>query len=139
MGFRLEKRVYQSQLERAKRSGDPQAIETVEDDWRSRQQDYRSWEWEHRSDRLLRTARRLGLPGPKLECDSSGVPVGEDWEMDAHTQYTYVLSPTGYYKLRDEVRKELLARHQLRIRWKDWIAVAISVVALIISVLSYLK
>lgn len=69
--------------------------------------------------KLLRTARRLRVPIPHIY--KSDRSESDHWEEGRYTG-RYYLTTKGISTLREEIRRELKARHELRSHWAVWLA-----------------
>jgi hypothetical protein len=89
-----------------------------------------------RSSQVLAQARKFEIPVPGIY--DSDRQISPDWE-EGHFAYKFYLSDIGRAKLREEIRKELKARHDERIRWVVWIAPLTGIIGSITGLVAILK
>ena len=82
------------------------------------------------SEQLIRQARRLRVPVPHQY--NQDRTVSECWYEGAQLG-GWNLTDIGWSRLRDEVRKELRARHELRVQWLAWITPFIGIIGVVVG------
>lgn len=86
-----------------------------------------------KSVKILALAKKLDVPSPSLY-DEQGA-LSQDWQ-EGSVGYRFALSDSGRNRLREEIRKEIKARHEQRARWLAWLTPAIAAAGIVATILT---
>jgi len=109
---------YSTDIAQARKANNAEKVEDLESCWRFESQMLDEEEDGYITKRLLAQARRLRVPIPRHQ-NQNGAP-SELWYQGRQTG-AFCLTIEGMSALREEIRKELKARHELRSQWNVWI------------------
>ncbi|UNK49690.1 hypothetical protein MNR01_01220 [Lysobacter sp. S4-A87] len=89
----------------------------------------------HYTQRLLRQARRLRVPIPRIH-DEDGID-SDHWYVGSETG-RYYLTEAGIGPLREEIRRELKARHESRAQLVVWVSAVTGAIGAITGLVAVL-
>ena len=84
---------------------------------------------------LIRRARRLHVPLPRYKNDDGSE--SEHWYQGS-ISYHRMLTTVGVAKLRDEIRREIKARHESKAVWIPWLSAITGTIGAAIGLASFL-
>lgn len=83
-----------------------------------------------RSQKLIALARKLDVPVPSIYDEE--MTLSPDWQRGS-VGYRFALSDGGRNRLREEIRKEIKARHEERVRWLAWVTPALALLGIVVT------
>jgi len=128
-------RSYARELAAAKKESDPEKIEEIERNWRLDIDLHTEDEDLYLSRQLLTQARHLRLPIPQLYNKDNCV--SEHWQQTHHAGYWCLTTP-AVKALREAIRDEIKARHELRAHWAVWLSALTGVIGAITGLVAVL-
>jgi len=128
-------RAYARDLAAAKKQSDRKKIEEIESNWRFEIDLHTEDEDSYLTRQLLAQARHLRLPIPHIYNQDNSV--SEHWQESHHTG-RWCLTTAGVAVLREEIRRELKARHELRTHWAVWLSALTGVIGAITGLVAVL-
>ena len=131
----LLERAYARDIATAQNSSDSTRVEELESNRRFELERHDEEEDSHLTHRLLARARRLRLPIPHVYNPDN--TVSEYWREGRHSG-RWLLTTQGVAALRDEIRRELKARHELRAHWVVWLAALTGLIGAITGLVAVL-
>lgn len=131
----LADRMYRKNIAIAKKSKDTQKVKSLESDRRVEIDFIEEDEDQLLTGRLVRQAKRLRVPIPHRYKD--GLP-SDHW-YEGNYMGGWNLTNEGFSKLREEIRKELLARHNSRTQWIFWVPALTGVIGALTGLIAVLK
>ena len=121
---RLDK-AYARSIADARKAKDTEKVESLERDHRFEIDLHDEEEDGYITRKLLSKARRLKVPIPHRYNEDKSE--SEHWYEGQHTGRWY-LTTRGVAAIRDEIRKELKARHEARSQWVFWLTALTGVI-----------
>ena len=112
-------RAYGKDISAARKLKDQSKVESLERDHRFEIDLYDEEEDSHLTKKLLAKARRLRVPVPHRYNDDK--TESEHWYEGQYTVRWY-LTTSGFSALREEIRREVKARHEARAHWVVWLS-----------------
>ena len=128
-------REYARDIAAARNEEDRKKVESLESDRRFEIAMHDEEEDAHVTKQLLKQARRLRVPVPHRYNEDKSE--SEHWYDGYHTGGWY-LTNRGIASLREEVRRELKARHELRTQWVVWISALTGLIGTITGLVALL-
>ena len=116
---------YGKQIAGARKAKNKEMVESLERDHRFEIELYDEEEDECITRKLLTKARRLRLPIPHRYNEDKSA--SEHW-YEGHYTGRWYLTTRGVAAMRDEVRRELKARHEARSHWVFWLTALTGVI-----------
>lgn len=132
----LVDRAYRKDMELALKAKDREKVHDLEHNRRFEISFIEEEEDQLLTNNLIRSARRLRVPIPH-RFDADGKP-SEFW---CEGQYLggWYLTDSGISKVREEVRKELRARHDSRAQWVAWVSALTGVIGALTGLIAVLS
>lgn len=118
-------RAYAKDIAAARKSKDEKKAQSLEHEHRFQLDMHDEEEDAYLTKTLLAKARRLHVPVPHLYNEDK--TISEHWYEGHHTG-RWCLSTSGIAALREEIRRELKARHEARTHWIVWLSALTGVV-----------
>lgn len=112
-------RAFAKDIAAARAAKDPEKVESLERDHQFEIQMHQEEIDLQLTRYLTRMARRLHVPLPRYKNDD-GVD-SADW-YEGPISYYRMLTAEGVTKLRDEIRREMKARHESKALWIPWLS-----------------
>jgi len=131
---RLDK-AYAKGINAARKLKDKEKIESLEQDHRFEIDLYEEEEDAYLTKVLLSKARRLRVPVPHRYNEDS--TESEHWYEGNYTGRWY-LTTRGVTALREEIRRELKARHEARSHWVVWLSALTGVIGAVTGLVALL-
>jgi hypothetical protein len=128
-------RTYATAIAEARRLKDKEKIESLEHEHRFEIDVHDEDEDAYVTKRLLAKARRLRVPIPHRYNEDK--TASDDW-YEGHYTGRWYLTTKGIVALRDEVRKELRARHEARSQWVIWLSALTGVIGALTGLVALL-
>jgi hypothetical protein len=128
-------RSYARDLAAAKKQSDPKKIEEIEQEWRLDIDLHTEDEDFYLSRQLRAQARHLRLPIPQIYNKDNSV--SEHWQQTRHAGH-WCLTTTAVQALREAIRGEIKARHELRAHWAVWLSALTGVIGAITGLVAVL-
>jgi hypothetical protein len=129
-------RAYAKSIAEARTANDMAKVQSLESDHRFEIAVHEEDEDGYVTRQLLSKARRLRIPIPHLYDENQNE--SKHW-YQGHMSGRWYLSPQGEAALRDEIRKELKARHDARSQWVVWISVLTGLIGALTSLVALLS
>lgn len=135
-GKALVDREYAKDIALARKAKDNEKVELLERDQRFEIELIEEEEDQLLSAQLIRKAKHLRVPIPRRFNDD-GAP-SPHWYEGNYLGGWY-LTNDGISKLREEIRKELRARHDSRVLWVTWISALTGVIGALTGLLAIIS
>lgn len=133
----LTKRAFKKQVEKLKERLHPEELDEklreLDGDERYELSMLSEEEDSIKGDKIIALARGLDVPIPRRQ-DEHGVQ-SSDWQ-EGSVMYHFTLSESGRIRLREEIRKEIKARHEQRVRWLAWLTPTIAAAGIVATILT---
>lgn len=129
-------RKYSADIKLASKGNDKEKAASLQRDLRFEMEMHEEDEDNYYTKILLRKARQLRVPLPHRKTES-----GEESEFWYQGHYTggWYLTNTGISKLRQEIRSEINARHEIKSKWAIWVSALTGVVGAITGLVAVLS
>lgn len=118
-------RAYSKDISAARKLKDSEEVENLERDHRFEIDLHDEEEDAHLTKKLLSKARQLRVPVPHRYNEDK--TESEDWYEGNYTGRWY-LTTRGFSSLREEIRREIKARHESRAQWVVWLSALTGVI-----------
>lgn len=128
-------RSYAKDILAARKSKDKEKVESLERDHRFEIDLHDEEEDAHLTKALLGKARRLRVPIPHRYNEDK--TESEHW-YEGHYTGRWYLTSRGVAALREEIRRELKARHESRAQWVVWLSALTGVIGAVTGLVALL-
>lgn len=128
-------RAYAKDIAAARKLKDKEKIVSLEGDRRFEIDLHDEEEDAHITKKLLSKARRLRVPAPHRYNEDK--TESEHWYEGPYTGGWY-LTTSGVSTLRDEIRREAKAKHELRAQWTVWLSALTGLIGAITGLVALL-
>jgi hypothetical protein len=128
-------RAYVEEIAAARKLQDKEKVVSLERDDRFELDMHDEEEDAHLTNTLLAKARRLHVPVPHLYNEDK--TLSEHW-YEGHYTGRWCLRTCGVGALREEIRREVKARHEARAHWVVWLSALTGVIGAITGLVALL-
>ena len=129
-------RTFSKEIAAARKRKDAEAVAALESDFQFEESMHTDEENLHLTRKLLRRAWVLRVPVPPRPRD--GKEESSDW-YESVTTGDWCLTSQGMKTLRQEIRSELKARAEDRVRWTLWLSALTGVIGAITGLVALLR